>query len=156
MAFKKPLVLTNGQIEQLQSTDTLVTVDLPQFTNANASPIVIGTAVYISASDTVNKARANAVGTVGVIGLVADASIASGSAGGVQVGGILAATTGEWDAVTGGSGGLTPGAIYYLSAATAGMITSTAPSSAGEYVVQIGTATSTTEMMINIERRILL
>lgn len=156
MALKKPLVLNGGQIEQLQSGDYIGEVDLPQMINGNAGSLVIGTPVYSSNNDSVDKARANAVGTVNVIGLVADASIASASAGGIQMDGVLAATTGQWDAVAGTTGGLTKDVIYYLSAATAGLLTSTAPSVAGEFVVQVGIGLSTTEMKIDIKSRIKL
>jgi hypothetical protein len=156
MAQKKPIVLNSGQFEQLQSGDYISSVDLPQLTNANAGSIVIGTPVYASANDSVDKAKADAVGTVNCIGLVADTSIAAAGVGGIQMDGILAATTGQWDAVAGTSGGLTKDVIYYLSAATAGLLTSTAPSTAGQYVKEIGIAISTTEMKIQVERRIKL
>jgi hypothetical protein len=156
MALKKPLVLNNGQIEQLQTGDFLQSTDLPQLTNGNASPIVIGTAVYASAANTVDKARANSVGTTNVVGLVADASIASSSTGGIQIDGVLSATTGQWDAVTGGSGGLTVGSYYYLSSSTAGLLTSTAPTATGEFVISIGIALSSTELKIEIQPRIKL
>lgn len=154
MAARKPLVITGGQIEQLQAGDTLDAsvseVDVVSETNDNASPIVIGNAVYAKSDGDVDLARANAQGTVQVEGLVKDASIAAAAAGIVQTDGVLVATTGEWDAVTGGSGGLTPGSAYYLSATTAGMLTTTAPSSAGQFVVRIGLAISATEMDISI------
>lgn len=156
MAQKKPLVLTSGQIEQLQSGDYIATGDIPQQTNGNAGAIVIGTAVYSSANDTVDKARADAVGTVDTIGLVSDVSISAAAVGGVQTNGILAATTGQWDAVAGTTGGLTKNVKYYLSSATAGLISSTPPSSAGQFVVEVGIAISTTEMKIDIQRRIKL
>lgn len=156
MAVKKPIVLTSGQYEQLQSGDYIQNIDNPQLTNANAGSLVIGTPVYASANDSVDKAKADAVGTVNVIGLVADVSIATSAVGSVQTDGILAATTGQWDAVAGTTGGLTKDVIYYLASATAGLLTSTAPSTAGQFVVQIGVAISTTEMKIDIQRRIKL
>jgi len=156
MAQKKPLVLNGGQIEQLQSTDYIANNDIPQLTNGNAGSIVIGAPVYASAVNTVDKARANAVGTTNVIGLVYDASIAAASSGGVLMDGILSATTGEWDAVAGTTGGLTRDVIYYLSSSTAGLLTSTAPSSVGEFVVSVGIAISTTELKIEIQPRIKL
>lgn len=156
MAQKKPLVLNSGQIEQLQSGDYIATGDIPQLTNGNAGSLVIGNAVYASANNTADKARANAVGTANVIGLVSDTTIASAAVGGVQTNGILSATTTQWDAVAGTSGGLTRDVIYYLSAATAGNITSTAPSGAGEFVQKIGIALSTTELKIDIGPRIKL
>lgn len=156
MAQKKPLVLNSGQIEQLQSTDYVQSAELPQLTNANAGSIPIGTPVYASANDSVDKAKADAVGTVNVIGLVAETSIAAAGTGGIQMDGVLTATTGQWDTVAGTSGGLTKDVIYYLSAATSGILTSTAPSVAGQYVKEIGIAISTTELRINIKNRIKL
>lgn len=156
MAQKKPVVVNGGQFEQLQSSDYIANVDLPQLTNDESGSIVIGAPVYSDANDGVKKAKADAVGTVNVIGLVADVSIAAAGTGGIQTDGILAATTGQWDAVAGTSGGLTKDVIYYLSAATAGIITSIAPSVAGQFVKQIGIAISTTEMMIQLGQRIKL
>lgn len=156
MALKKPLVLSNGQIEQLQSGDYIGEVDILQQQNGNAGSIVIGTPVYSSANDTVDKAKADAVGTANVIGLVADTSIAAAATGGIITDGILTATTGQWDTIAGTTGGLTKDVIYYLSAATAGLLTSTSPSVAGQFVVQIGIAISTTELLIRVERRIKL
>lgn len=156
MALKKPLVLSNGQIEQLQSGDYIGEVDFLQQQNGNAGSVVIGTPVYSSANDTVDKAKADAVGTANVIGLVADTSIAAAATGGIITDGILTATTGQWDTIAGTTGGLTKDVIYYLSAATAGLLTSTSPSVAGQFVVQIGIAISTTELLIRVGRRIKL
>jgi len=124
--------------------------------NGNAGVIVIGAPVYSSANGTVDKAKADAVGTTDVIGLVYDASIAAAGTGGIQIDGILTATTGQWDAVAGTSGGLTRNAVYFLSAATAGILTATARSVAGQFVVQVGIGLSTTDMKINIQPRIKL
>jgi hypothetical protein len=156
MAQKKPLVLNGGQIEQLQSTDYISNNDIPQLTNGNAGSLVIGTPVYASGANTVDKARANAVGTTNVVGLVYDASISAAASGGVLMDGILSATTGQWDAVAGTTGGLTRDTYYYLSTSTAGLLTSTAPSSVGEFVVSVGIAISTTELKIEIQPRIKL
>jgi hypothetical protein len=156
MAQKKPLVLNSGQVEQLQSGDYIQTVDIPQLTNGNAGSLAIGTPVYASGNDSVDKAKADAVGTVNVIGLIADASVASAATGGVQMDGVLTATTTQWDAVAGTTGGLTKDVIYYLDPSTAGKLTSTAPSAAGQYVKEIGIAISTTELKIDIKPRIKL
>ena len=156
MAQKKPLVLNSGQIEQLQSTDYIANNDIPQLTNGNAGSIVIGTVVYASGVNTVDKARGNAVGTTNVIGLVYDATIVAAASGGVLMDGIMSATTGQWDAVAGTTGGLTRDTIYFLSSATAGLLTDTAPTSVGEFVVSVGIAISTTELKIEIQPRIKL
>jgi hypothetical protein len=153
MASRKPLVLNGGQIEQLQSGDTLNAscneVDSVIKTNDNAGAIVIGQPVYVKSNGNVDLARANAQGTVQVLGLVTNASVAAAGAANIQTDGVLTATTGEWDAVTGETGGLTPGAVYYLDDATAGMMTQTAPSAAGKFVVRVGVALSTTELDID-------
>lgn len=161
MALRRPLVLNAGQIEQLQPGDTL---NAPQSggdqiiqTNDEATAIVICTPVYNDVNDGVKKAKADAASTKDVIGLVAkDPSIAAAATGPIQSDGVLAATTAQWDAVFGTSGGLTKGTRYYLSAATAGLGTLTAPTTQGQYVVELGIAISTTELMIEIKSPILL
>ena len=47
--------------------------------------------------------------------------------------------------------GLDAGDIYYLSAASAGAITTTPPSTAGHYVTRMGEAASSTELIIQLE-----
>ena len=159
MTVRKPLVYDGfGNIEQLQSGDSLSNTQLlPQLTNDNASSIVIGQPVYSSANDHVNLAQANASGTKEVIGLVADTSIAASTTGSIQDMGILSATTAQWDVVvTGESGGLVYKTTYYLDPANAGKLTSTAPTTVGQYVCPVGVAISSTELKINIQRTILL
>jgi hypothetical protein len=117
-------------------------------TNGEASAIAIGRAVYIFGADTVKLANANAAGTKSVVGLVFDTSINSAASGSIAVAGSVTATTGQWDSVTGQSGGLTSGAKYYLSNATNGALTTTAPTTG--YVAPVGVALSTTKMVLNI------
>jgi len=156
MAIKKPLVITNGQIEQLQAGDTLDNPNAKTRTNNNAGAIVIGQPVYADSGTTVDLAQGDAQSTIRVSGLVADTSIANAASGSILVDGVLVATTGEWDAVTGEVGGLTAGANYFLSAATAGELTQTAPTTTGEFVVRVGHALSTTEMEIEVQQPIKL
>lgn len=160
MATRKPLVINAGQIQQLQVGDTLdasvIEQEVTQLTNGEATSIVIGAPVYIFSANTVKKAKADAGGTSNPIGLVKDASIAASAEGAILTSGILTATTGEWDAVAGTTGGLTPNAVYYLDPANGGKITATAPSVAGQYVVKVGVAISTTELKLDIEPSVLL
>ena len=160
MASRKPLVINNGQIQQIQSGDVLDAVvsevDLVSLTNNNVGSIVIGMPVYSDAADGVDKSQANAVGTTEAIGLVKDVSIAAAASGYIQTDGVLTATTTQWDAVAGTTGGLTAGAIYFLSSGTAGELTETAPTTAGQFVLRIGKALSTTEMEISISQPIKL
>lgn len=160
MPARKPLVIIGGQVQQLPAGDTLDAatseVDVVSLTNGSASPAPIGTVVYISAANTAQPARANASGTTEAFGFVRDTSIAASASGAIQTDGTLTATTTQWDAVTGQTGGLTSGAIYFLSATTAGRLTTTAPSASGEYVVRLGRAISTTALEISVEPPILL
>jgi hypothetical protein len=125
-------------------------------TNANAGTIVIGTPVYVSAAGSVDEAVADAAATKDVVGLVVDTSIASSATGDIQTGGLLTATTGEWDAVTGDAGGLTAGTQYFVDPDTAGMLSDVAPGPAGDFVCAVGIALSTTEMIIAIHQTVKL
>ena len=156
MAVKKPLVITNGQIQQLQAGDTIEHPGILNRTNNNAGAIVIGQAVYVDGAGTVDLAQANAAGTKDVLGLVVDTTIAAAASGGIITTGILTATTGEWDAVTGQVGGLTAGVKYWLDPSTAGSLTATAPTVGGEYVAPVGKALSTTEFEVDVDHTILL
>ncbi len=149
MAIKKPLVLnsTTNKPEQLQTGDTLAdNVNKYQLINGNAGTLIICTPVYISAAGTMDKARANAAGTSNCIGLVMDATILTTASGYIAFQDIMVATTAQWDAVTGQTGGLTPGDTYFLDEATAGKLKTGAVATG--YVQEVGTATSTTEMLI--------
>lgn len=158
MPTRLPLVIVNGQLQQLQSGDNLdVRANQIQLLNDEAAPVVIGTPVYSDANGGIKKAQANAVGTSKPVGLVGQApSIANGVAGAVTVDGIQSATTAQWDVVTGQTGGLTFNTTYFLDPSTAGKLTIVAPTTVGQLVVQIGQALSTTDLKINIQQSVLL
>ena len=153
MTIRKPLVIASGQIQQLQSGDTLQEVE--QLQSITDAIFIAGQVVYSSAAGHVDKAKADAATTAKAIGLSA-AAASSGATTGIQCSGILTLTTGEWDACMGTTGGLTYNTVYFLSGATAGLGTSTAPSTVSHRVVKLGTAISTTEMVIDIEPSVLL
>jgi len=155
MAIKKPIVLTNGQLEQLQTGDSIDLGNTLTKDNNSGGALAIGTPVYFTGTDA-EPAQANAQGTIRVGGFVADVSIADTASGLILVDGKLTATTGQWDAVTGETGGLTPGADYFLDAATAGMMTQTAPSANPNFVVRLGHALSATEFEIEVQQPIKL
>ena len=160
MVARRPLVLLDGQIAQLPAADTIDApsseVDVLLLNNAGVSAAPICSPVYVSGSGAFQLARANAGATEAVIGFVKDASIAPASNGAIQTDGLFTATTGEWDTVTGQTGGLTPGSRYFLSSATAGRITTTAPTASGSYVRPLGRAISETALEITIQPSILL
>lgn len=151
--LRKFLTVVGNQIQRIQDgsgefLDPRLAPEVEEFTNDNAGTINIGQPVYVKANGNIDLAQADAASTSKVAGLVFDSSIASAAAGHVQVDGVVVATTGEWDAVTGGSGGLTPGALYFLSAASAGQLTTTAPSSTSQVWRLVGLALSSTEMKL--------
>lgn len=125
--------------------DAATTIDMQ---NDAGAAITIGQAVYVSAAGQVKLAVANAPTTKNVVGLAFSTSTANGATGKVITAGSLTASTVQWDAVTGQSGGLTAGSTYYLSNATAGRITTTPPSSG--YIAPIGIAASSTVLVLNI------
>lgn len=127
-----------------------------QLTNNSGAPLIIGTPVYSDAADSMAPGVADGSGKSNIVGLVADTSVGDGAQGDVAVGGIIVATTDQWDAVAGTSGGLTFNTPYYLDPTTAGKLTSIAPVNAGQEVVQVIIALSTTEARIAIQPPILL
>lgn len=162
MALKSPLVLgSDGLPQQLQSGDTIAvagsTYTARSVTNGEAAAaIVIGAPIYASAADTVKRAQANAKSTCKVAGLGLDPSIAAAGVGNIITGGILVATTTQWDAVAGTTGGLVFNTYYFVDPATVGKITSTVPTTVGQVVSLIGIAISTTELELDIQPPTLL
>lgn len=157
MATRKPLVIVAGQIQQLQSGDTIIGIEVSQvnLSNANAAAMKICTPAYSDAAGSVDFAKADAIGTSEVVGL-AIAEIAIAGSGLIQTDGILTATTGEWDIITGETGGLVADQVYWLDETTAGRLTITAPSADSKLVVRVGKGLSTTQILIAIQPPILL
>ena len=137
----------------LENTGSVASVTL---TNDQGSTIVIGSPVYTKASNTIALAKADAISTTEVIGLVADINIANGASGNIIMDGIFTATTAQWDVITSGAGGLIPGSRYYLSEANAGKLTTMAPTIVGDFVKAVGYALNTTQLKISIEPHIKL
>jgi len=155
VAKKKPIVITAGQLEQLQPGDHLDLSNSVTKTNSTGSALVIGTPVYVNGGNA-TKAQADAQSTIRVAGLVQDVSAPTAGPVEVATDGILVATAGQWDAITGQTGGLTEGADYWLDESTAGMLTPTAPDQAGDFVVPVGHAMSSTEFEIELGRPVKL
>lgn len=109
--------------------------------------LIAGQVVYATAADHVGKAKADAASTSYVVGL-AKAAISNGATGSVRTKGIVTLTTGEWDALAGTTGGLTYNTRYFLSATTAGLLTATCPTTAGQEACCVGIALSTTELLL--------
>ena len=160
MANRKPLVIVDGVVRQMSAADVLDVqlneVDFITADNNEVGAIVIGTPVYVDGDGTVKKALADALSTAEVMGLVVDVTVAADDPARILTDGRLAATTAQWDAITGDVGGLTPGSIYYLDPETAGNLTTTAPTTDTEVVARVGKALSTTIFEISINQPILL
>ena len=120
--------------------------------NGSGGPLLAGMPLLTAGVGNVTSAQANGLANSNVVAL-ATANSANGATFLAQSAGALVLTTAQWDAiVTGGSGGLTSGRWYYLDAATPGFITLTPPSAGGTALVGIGQATSTTTLVLNIQK----
>lgn len=127
-----------------------------QLTCADSGGVAAGGPVYVAGSGTFARAEANALATTRCFGLAASA-LANGQIGLIATAGPLTLLTNQWDAiVTGESGGLTPGATYYLSDATPGFLTTTAPSTPGHYSVEVGQALTSVTMLVSPKTPIFL
>jgi len=111
-----------------------------------------GMAVYVVSEGHVDLAQADALATAGAIGL-AHLDVAASTVGTYITEGLV--TRPDWTAVT-GTANLTPGALYYLSTATAGALTSTAPTTTGDILVSIGRAASQDTLDVSIRNPIVL
>ncbi len=112
----------------------------------------IGQPIYVKSNTHIGLAKADAAGTMKVAGLAITAVSATFTALYNADGRLSLA---DWTAIT-GSATLTPGAYYYLDDATPGMMTTTAPTTTGKYVVRLGRAISTVIFDIEVEQSILL
>ena len=161
MATRIPLVIVAGQIQQLQAGDSIV-VPASQYDNRvatngeSSAALTAGMVVYPSAAGAVKRAQANALSTSGAVGIWMDASTAASSSGNYAAGGVATATTGQWDAVAGTTGGLVYNTLYFLDPTNPGKMTATAPGTTGQLVQPLGRALSTTEFEIDIGPSILL
>lgn len=124
--------------------------------NRSNEDMYLGQPVYMLENNDVDFAVAtNAVKSV-VCGLVMDTVILSqGGAGKIQTVGIITATHDQWVKATGMVGGLIPGADYYVDI-VAGKITPFPTLQVGIWLCPVGTALTSAELSINIERTITL
>lgn len=126
--------------------------------NSAAATVAPGCPLYLKA-DGSGWAKADANGAAplyDVVGLAVDGDASVGHNGTIktQKAGLLTLTTGQWDTVTGGSGGLTPNVEYYLSG-TVGQITATRPGTTGDHVKRVGIAVSATVMNIDVKHQVI-
>ena len=137
--------LTEALID-LKSTMANKTVySVAGFIATGFEDVAQGEALYARASDgKVGKAVANDTEDKATVVGFAQTSKFAGQEVRVLIVGILATS------------GLDAGDIYYLSAATPGLITTVPPSTPGQYVTRVGEAASSAELIIQLEPPILL
>lgn len=116
------------------------------------STIKIGNPLYLTGVGHVDPARADAAGTTQVVGLSITDTNAGQTCKYLTEGRIERS---DWTDIT-GVANLSTGVTYFLDQTVAGQITSTAPTTVGDYVVRVGRAVNTTTLDIEIELPILL
>jgi hypothetical protein len=70
--------------------------------------------------------------------------------GTVQTSGVVVLPTTKWDAITGQTGGLTFGALYWIGAVAGTLIVNGPAIVAGQYATRVGLALSATELLLQI------
>jgi hypothetical protein len=121
--------------------------------NGDTVPLIPGMPVA-SAGDMIVRACATSEALANVIGIVASVADPTLVTQYIPID-LAFLTQAAWNLVTGGISGLTPGAYYYLSN-TPGMLTTTAPSLSGTYLVKVGKAVTSTGMLVAPQPAILL
>ena len=105
-----------------------------------------GDALYSRASDgQVGKAIANDTLDKAVVAGIAETTVTAGNEVRVIITGQVAVST-----------SIDPGDLYYLSAASAGSLTKTPPTTAGHYVTLVGEAGTSNQIVLKIKRPIRL
>lgn len=158
---EEPIGDQPGIVKRLATLDDLQTIveadaNRVKVNNATDTDLMFGQPVYQIDQSNAGLACANSAETRNVLGLVSDTVIPMHTGtGNVQTNGALTGTIAQWEAVTGIAGGLTPNKDYFLDIITGWLTTS--PSFAdGNHLCFVGTALSTTEFLIKIQRPIAL
>ena len=140
--FTRVYALTsNGVTRLVQKGDSGLELvffrDLVQrIRNSSGGTLTIGQAVYVNGgtgtTPNVTKAKADSQSTAGILGLVLSSSITANSFGTVQTSGVIGGVGSGVD-----TSAFSQGDTLYLSAATAGALTNTPPSSPN-FWMQVG------------------
>ncbi len=161
MTLREPLVIIAGQVQQLPSGDTINGTETGltgtfQATNNSGGTVNKCMAAYVKGDDLFGLASANSSTLSVFAGLVYEDTVNAGDLANIQYTGPLTATTAQWDAVTGETGGLVAGTVYYLSPTTSGNITLNVPDTVGQYIQPVGIALNTTDLNIFQRASVLL
>jgi hypothetical protein len=97
----------------------------------------------------VSLAKADAMATSAVVGVIGSVAVApAGYTALLTAGQIVDQSAALWDAIAGTTGGLAANTTYYLSTATAGHYTATAPTTSGQTVEPVLWALSPTQALL--------
>ena len=137
--------LTEALLDLKSSMGTSSVFKVTGYEAVTFENVTQGDVLYARASDgQVGKAIANDTFDKALVAGVAETTKPAGQSVKVITAGIVATS------------GLNAGDQYFLSAASAGAIVETPPSTAGQYVTRVGEAGSTGQFIVNAERPILL
>ena len=114
--------------------------------------IKAGQVLNLKGSGHVGLARADALATANISGLAKADCLATFSCVFISD---SALTLEDWTEIV-GSAELTVGTIYYLDPSVAGHLTTTAPTTIGQYVIKIGMAIAVDTLDIEIGQKILI
>lgn len=138
-------------------TPGYVTEDLSEQWISPGEDAIPGAALYVKHSDgKIYNGLATALASSSLMGLSSDGNFVSNpespfSLSQIVQSGLLTLTLARWNAVTGAeAGGLVAGSYYYLSDATPGKLTTTAPVTTGHFVIRVGLAITPTTMSVQI------
>lgn len=145
MVERRALVQIGGVMQETPTGDTLYGgggsgSTVSEAVTQASHGFVVGNVIY-QASTGWSKAKSDSVETTGwgIVSAVADTSNFT-----VTTLGLVTLTTGQWDVITGGSGGLTADTAYFVSSATAGGLTAVEPAISNP----MGVAISTTSLRV--------
>ena len=154
MADVKDLEPYAGNVEGLTAVLTDIVSTMPNpivfkvvgYVVNTFEDVTQGDVLYARASDgLVGKAIANDTLDKAVVAGIAETTVTQGNQVRVIVTGQVAVST-----------SLDPGELYFLSAASAGSLTKTPPTTAGHYVTLVGEAGTSNQIVLKIKRPIQL
>ncbi len=121
--------------------------DMIVFVRFATSSLIVGSAVIVSAANTIQSATSNSsTSAAQAIGIIAGFDTNNDPI--VQISGVVTLTTAQWDAVTDTTPGMNAGTAYYVDTdANPGHLTGTAPTVNSK--VQIGVGLSTTRLVLS-------
>lgn len=150
MALKVPLVVTSGEVQQLQTADSLADASGNLYGIGNRLTVILSGVGTLNPKDIVYF-QGGVVGGGHLVDFAKADDITKCKQLGMYIGSFV-----QLSGLITGLSGLTQGSEYWLSPTTAGAITTTVPSTAGQVVVKLGIALTSSIFILNIKHPILL